>query len=90
MFVSFTGQLVTRFLAIRPIEGHPDARNIFSAVTRVVESEGFDQQKCSKGYGSAQHKGYVTAQQKCSKGYGSAQQKRSSPCKGYVTVHTEM
>lgn len=36
------GQSVTRFLAISPIEGHPDASNIFSAVERVVGSEGFD------------------------------------------------
>ena len=36
------GQSVTRFLAISSIEGHPDASNIFSAVERVVGSEGFD------------------------------------------------
>ena len=36
------GQIVTRFLCISPVEGHPDASNIFSAVERVVGSEGFD------------------------------------------------
>lgn len=36
------GQLKTRFLAITPIQGHPDANNIFSAVLSVLGSEGFD------------------------------------------------
>ena len=36
------GQTVTQLLAFSPVEGHPDASNIFSAVKRVVGSEGID------------------------------------------------
>ena len=36
------GEIVTKFLAIAPLVGHPDAANIFSAVCKVFGSTGFD------------------------------------------------
>ena len=36
------GEVVTKFLAVAPLEGHPDAANIFSAVCKVFGPTGFD------------------------------------------------
>ena len=36
------GEVMTRFLAVAPVPGHPDAMNIFSAVRKVVGPDGFD------------------------------------------------
>ena len=36
------GEVVTKFLAVVPLEGHPNAANIFSAVRKVFGSTGFD------------------------------------------------
>ena len=36
------GEVVTKFLTVAPLEGHPDAANIFSAVRKVFGSSGYD------------------------------------------------
>ena len=36
------GQVVTRFLAVAPVQGHPDAANIFSALRKVVGPDEFN------------------------------------------------
>lgn len=42
-FVNITSKkIVTRFLAVSPVQGHPNATNIFSAIESVVGSGGFD------------------------------------------------
>ena len=35
-------EVVTKFLAVAALEGHPDAANIFSAVSKVFGSSGYD------------------------------------------------
>ena len=36
------GQVVTRFLAVAPVQGHPDVANTFSALRKVVGPVGFN------------------------------------------------
>ena len=36
------GEVVTKFHAVAPLEGHPNAGNIFSAVRKVFDPSGYD------------------------------------------------
>ena len=45
MFALFNiakGKVVTRFSAVAPVQGHPDAENIFSVLRKVVGPDGFN------------------------------------------------